>query len=140
MTGIRFSILTAIGAFLVGIAIGHYATTWSSKPELSHPQSSTIESNFSSTPALPFKATASLEDSVERSTSPGSSSENIIADLKAALAHSGSRHSYAAFSKLVESLDEKHVQEALAFAQNLPKDDKSTTLLSLLVGRWAEFD
>jgi hypothetical protein len=64
----------------------------------------------------------------------------MIADLKAALMHTGSRHSYTVFSKLIESVDEKNIHPVLAFVQSVPKDEKSAMLLELLVGRWVEFD
>jgi hypothetical protein len=139
MTGIRLAIFAALGAFLVGIIVGYYAVL----PSLtggSHPQSGKFESTLPANPVLSPKQTTALDESPPRSTPSLPSNENIIADLKTALIHADSRHSYAAFSKLIESVDEKNIQPVLAFAQSVPKDEKSRILLSLLVGRWAEFD
>ena len=71
---------------------------------------------------------------------PADSTENIIAKIKAALAHSSSRHTYATFSKLAEMVDAKNVRELLAFVQTLPKPQEKSMLVSLFVARWAELE
>ena len=139
MTGIRLAIFAALGAFLVGIIVGHY-TVLPSRTGGSHPQSGKFESTLPATPVPSPKQTTALDESPPRSTSSVPSNENIIADLKAALIHAGGRHSDAVFAKLIESVDEKNIQPALAFVQSVPNPDKRRMLLSLLVGRWAEFD
>jgi hypothetical protein len=126
------SIFAALGAFLVGIIVGHYAVL-PSRIGGSHPQSGKFESTLPATSVLSPKLTTALDESPPRSTSSVPSNENIIADLKAALIHAGSRHSYTFFSKLIESVDEKNIQPVLAFAQSVPKDEKSRMLLSLLI-------
>ena len=69
-----------------------------------------------------------------------SSSTDLIAQLKAALGRPGSRRTYATFSKLADSIDAKNVKEVMAFAESLQKPQEKSMLLSLVVGRWAEFD
>jgi len=138
MTAIRLAIFGAFGAFLVGIIVGHYAVL-PSRTGGSHPQSGKFESTLPATSVLSPKLTTALDESPPGSTSSVSSNENIIAYLKAALIHTGSRHSYAVFSKLIESVDEKNIHPVLAFVQSVPQDQK-IALLELLVGRWAEFD
>ena len=69
-----------------------------------------------------------------------SSTEEIIAKIKSALTHSGSRHTYATFSKLSETVDASNVRELLAFVQTLPKPQEKSMLVSLFVARWAELN
>jgi len=77
-------------------------------------------------------------ESSEKSTA--ASTASLIADLKVAISGSGSRRSYAAFSKISDSVNEKNVREVLGFAEGLPREQDKSMLRSLLVGRWAEFD
>src|SRR5213075_3223877 len=64
----------------------------------------------------------------------------IIAKIKEALTHSGSRHAYATFSKLSETVDAQNVREVLAFVETLPKVQEKNMLVSLFVARWAELE
>src|SRR2546423_14874397 len=69
-----------------------------------------------------------------------SPAEEIIAKIKSALSHSGSRHTYATFSKLSETVDPSNLREVLAFVQTLPKPQEKGMLVSLFVARWAELE
>src|SRR5436309_1308665 len=69
-----------------------------------------------------------------------SSTQEIIAKIKEALSHSGSRHTYATFSRLSETVDPSNVREVLAFVQTLPKPQEKSMLVSLFIARWAEFE
>src|SRR6476659_2913892 len=134
-------IVIAMVALFTGIFIGRYTTSSSQVlRSLSNPSlpSEPAESN----PVNPAPFSSSKVSPASKSNSPSApdSSENIIAKIKEALTHSGSRHTYATFSKIAESIDEKNVRDVLAFVQTLPKPQEKSMLLSLFVSRWAELD
>jgi len=109
-------IFTAALALSIGIAIGRY-TAPVSKPALrSHVQSKPLESPL--LPVLPTKNRQAVEAPEEKSASSIAPDEDIVAGLKAALAYSGSRHSYAAFSKLMESVNEKKCARGIGLPAN----------------------
>jgi len=82
--------------------------------------------------------TAGPSESSEKSPPP--STENLIADLKAALSRPGSQRSYAAVSKISESVNQSNIREVVGFAETLPREQDKNVLRSVLLGRWAEFD
>ena len=141
MKKMRFSILAAAAALLVGVAIGHYAIPGSKIPRVKTAATAlSSEANTSVATTIlppPKDSTSTIKSTGEPAPS---SAEQIIESIKAAVARPDTRHTYVTFSKLAESVDEKNVREVLAFAQNLPRQQDKSTLVSLLVGRWAEFD
>src|SRR4051812_5231676 len=90
-------------------------------------------------PAFEEKSTRSLASHNQRGVTSSSAAE-IIAKIKEALSHPGSRHTYATFSKLSETVDASNVRELLTFVQTLPKPQEKSMLVSLFVARWAELD
>src|SRR5205807_2627707 len=99
MHGMRFSILTALAAFLVGIATGHY---FSSSPQTtprakSEQPVAEVETSLPPIRTMERSATPSPSESPEKRAP--ASAESLIADIKAAVARSGTRRSYVAFSK-----------------------------------------
>src|SRR3984893_18174672 len=136
----RFALplVIAITALLMGIVIGHYtvAPAKISSPRTDNP-SSTETSTSPHSPAVPSRDVVVEPDS---STAAVPSSESIFFKIKAALGHSGSRRTYATFSKLADTVDANNVREVLAFVQTLPKPQEKSMLISLFVGRWAELD
>src|SRR5206468_12286244 len=57
-----------------------------------------------------------------------------------ALSQIGSLRTFVEFGKLAELINEKNLGEVLAFAESLPKAQEKNMVLSMLLGRWAEFD
>src|SRR4051812_45853368 len=90
-------------------------------------------------PAFEEKSTRSLA-SHNQPVVTSSSAVEVIAKIKEALSHPGSRHAYATFSRLSETVDASNVREVLAFVQTLPKPQEKSMLISLFVARWAELD
>ncbi len=134
-------IFIAITALLAGIIIGRY--TSSSAPGIvsrrkNIPLSTETAANSLNPSPVSPRITGVASDSTEPAVA--ASSENIISKIKTALTHSGSRHTYATFSKIAETVDAKNVREVLAFVQTLPKPQEKSMLISLFVGRWAELD
>jgi hypothetical protein len=132
----------AVPALFAGIAIGHYA---SPAPQITPAQataSTSAEQDRASSNAS--KPAATPDDMAQSDASDAdenqSNSNNIIARMKAALGRPNSRHTYATFSKLADSIDPKNVREVLAFADGLQNPQEKSMLLSLVIGRWAEFD
>src|SRR6266446_5239486 len=134
-------IVIAITALLIGIGIGRYT---SSSSEVIGPRTSAHNSSEPrpTNPANPPAVSVPHNPPPSRSNAPQSSdsAENIIAKIKSALTHSGSRHTYATFSKLSETVDATNIREVLAFVQTLPKPQEKSMLVSLFVARWAELD
>src|SRR6266404_3071870 len=133
-------IFIALAALLTGIFIGRYI---SSSTEVVPPRNTTRGSTETTANSLNLSPVSPripgvTSDSTE--PAPAASSENIISKIKTALAHSGSRHTYATFSKIAETVDAENVRKVLAFVQTLPKPQEKSMLLSLFVGRWAELD
>src|SRR6476620_3483232 len=130
MQRLSLSIFTALAALLLGIAIGHYAlphtktSSSSQKQTALLPERAVIFSN-NPPPSAAKSALPSGADFKEPELDP--SSKTLIAGLQSALSQSGSRRSYAAFSKLTDSINEKNVHEVIAFAEGVSKpQDKST--------------
>src|SRR6266446_6263174 len=132
-------IVIAITALLIGIGIGRYT---SSSSDVSRPRSSARSSSepAKTNPVNPAAVSSTANRPQLQSNAPHStdSTENIIAKIKAALGQFNSRHAYATFSKLAETIDETNVREVLAFVQTLPKPQEKSMLVSLFVARWAE--
>src|SRR6266403_1556560 len=132
-------IVIAIAALFTGIVIGRYTTFSESIPSRSN-------ARLSSEPAKTNPVNPAVSSTANRpqlqSNAPHStdSTENIIAKIKAALGNFNSRHAYATFSKLAETIDANNVREVLAFVQTLPKPQEKSMLVSLFVARWAELD
>src|SRR4029077_5925776 len=101
-------IFAAVTAFIFGLLLGHY-TTPSPKPGApTNPQPATVERPI--LPSLPTAAaTATAPPSESSEKSPPPSTETLIADLKAAISRPGSRHSFAAFSKISESVNQANI-------------------------------
>ena len=134
-------IVISITALFAGIFIGRYTVSSSA---VFSPQSSS-RSSSESVPTSPLNppAVSSQGPAVTSSSAVPDgpdSTPNIIAKIKAALGRSSSRHTYATFSKLAETIDATNVREILAFVQTLPKPQDKSMLISLFVGRWAELD
>src|SRR6267143_4676357 len=132
-------IFVAITALLTGIFIGRYTSSTKLVPPRNNTRSSAepAANSLNSSPVL-----ARIPGVASNSTEPAiaASSENIISKIKTALTHSGSRHTYATFSKIAETVDAKNVRDVLAFVQTLPKPQEKGMLISLFIGRWAELD
>ena len=110
MDGIRFSIFAALAAFILGLGLGHYAFR-SPQPvpvANSQPRPVAIEATSSPGGVTERNVTVAPSESSEKSTA--ASTESLIADLKVAISGSGSRRSYAAFSKISDSVNEKNVR------------------------------
>ena len=134
-------VFIAITALLVGIFIGR--STSSSVPGIVSPrQNSPVSTETTANSLDPSPVSPRNNVAASNSTKPeaAASSENIISKIKVALANSGSRHTYATFSKLAEEVDAKNVSEILAFVQTLAKPVEKSMLTSLFVGRWAELE
>ena len=132
----------AVPALLAGIAIGHYvapAPTSSSTQSSASTSSSQrmVSTNAPRTTPTPIVSSLEAEPAEPEA---GSTSDNIIDRMKAALARPGGRRTYATFSKLADSIDPDNVRAVLAFAEGLQKPQEKSMVLSLVVGRWAEFD
>ena len=65
---------------------------------------------------------------------------DVVSGLKNALSRSGSHRAYRMLTKLVDSIDANNVQEVLSFAQGLAKPQEKSTLMPMVIGRWAEFN
>ncbi len=141
MRRVSIPIFSALIALIVGIAIGHYAFPLQkispAQYQTSVPTKRVVISPTSSLPSTK-SALPPIVDSKE--SAPDSSSKNLIANLQAILAQPGNRRAYAAFSKLTDSINEKNVHEVIAFAAKQSKAQEKNTLISLILGRWAEFD
>src|SRR3979409_910095 len=134
-------IVIAITALLIGIGIGRY--TFSSS-EVIQPRSNAANSNDAgpATSSVNLPPVSEARNSLSSKSNPAvptSSTAQIIARIKDARLHSFSRHTYATFSKLAETVDASNIREVLAFVETLPPQEKSV-LVALFVGRWAEFD
>jgi len=100
-------IFIAITAFVAGIIIGRYI---SSSTEVVSPRNNTRSSTETAANSLnPSPVSPRIPGVASDSTEPtvAASSENIISKIKTALTHSGSRHTYATFSKIAETVDAK---------------------------------
>src|SRR5205807_1650516 len=82
---------------------------------------------------------ATKSDTTESESSDNSAAD-IISRIKAALGRSSNRKTYSTLSKLADSIDQKNVHEILGFIDALQKPQEKSMLLSLVVGRWSEFD
>ena len=99
MHELRLSIFAAVTAFILGLLLGHYISRSPKPLVLTNPQPAAVER-----PTLPSLTTAEANPTAAPSESseksPPASTENLIADLKAALSRPGSQRSYAAISKI----------------------------------------
>ena len=144
MHEVHTKIATGVAIVLIAIAIVLHL---SNNPR-SGGSITKIPAPISSVPAAPLPPVSDSSDDSSPVVSLGSNNElavsvstaEIIAKIKNALAHPGSRHTYATFSKLSESVDATNVRELLAFVQTLPKPQEKNMLVSLFVARWAELD
>src|SRR5437763_448075 len=140
MLRLALPLFIAITALAIGVVVGRYtiAPAKISSQRLDNRSSTeTTTSNPPNSSAVPSRDVAIASDSP---TAVATSSVSIIFKIKAALGHSGSRRTYATFSKLADTVDAKNVREVLAFVQTLPKPQEKSMLISLFVGRWAELD
>src|ERR1700681_2389446 len=144
MQRFTFPIFSALTALVAGIAIGHYALPLQKTfPSSSKHAAASLSQPAAISPTSPLTSASSALSPIADSKDSGfdsSSKKNLIAELQSALAQTGSRRTYAAFSKLTDSIDEKNVHEVLAFAEGVSKPQDKSMLISLIVGRWAEFD
>jgi hypothetical protein len=133
----------AVTALVLGVVIGRYSVPVPKRVGQGPvPAAVAGENSFNQPSAVPPFSSA-RKNGAEEEAAPATgdaSHQDIVASLKAALSHAGTRQNYAALSKLMEAVDQKNLSEALSFAESLPRDEKSTMLLSLLIGKWAEFD
>ena len=124
MQGLNTKIAAIAGLLLIATALALQFSKTSAPPRES--------ARSSESPNLPATSAASPQTVPAREVSVSSiasqtegklagSAEEIIAKIKNALAHSGSRHTYATFSKLSETVDASNVREVLAFVQTLAK-------------------
>src|SRR2546428_10822372 len=135
----RFILSVAFIALGIGMAIGHYAfpVLKTSPPPRSASSSPKATAISSSSIALPRHLGSASPDSAGIRSEI--SANQIISEIKAALAYPGRQHTYAALAKLADSIDQKNVREVLTFVQTLEEHEKSM-LVPLLIGRWAELD
>ena len=103
-------------------------------------ESPTIPAPVAPLAPVPSRQPSDLSVASKKEQTISASSQEIIAKIKEGLAHSGSRHTYATFSKLSEMVDATNVREVLAFVQALPKPQEKSMLVSLFVARWAELE
>ena len=123
-------IVIAITALLTGIFIGRYT---SSSTQVVPPRQNTPSSTEPAANSLrPAPVSPRIPGVTSDSTAPAgpASSENIISKIQAALTRSGSRHTYATFSKIAETVDATNVGEVLAFVQTLRKPQEKSMLVS----------
>src|SRR4051812_20195175 len=139
----RFVLPAVVGlmALALGLALGRYSASAPQKTTLS--LASSVTGTSAATPFKPITIklpSPPPEEAapVKPAVSPLPKGE-IVGAIRAALTKSG-RQSYGAIARLTDSLGPENLPAALAFAQTLPKDEKSNMLLSVLVGKWAEFD
>src|ERR1044072_1304891 len=135
-------IVIAIAALGIGIGIGRY--TASSTKQTALPPSVRLQNEPTTVidPANP--ATLLPQQSPSRTKSnpatTNESAQTIIAKLKGMQMQLNSRRAYATLSKIVEGIDTSNARDVLAFVQTLPKTEEKSTLMSLVIGRWAELD
>src|SRR5437870_1018615 len=139
MYGIRSSILAPIVAFIVGVALG-YSLLPSPKPAPVTTSVSLVPETAAKTAiSKPPAKTADQSEPAKPTPSDSSdnaapvSTENLIADLKAALASSSTRRTYAAFSRATEAINEKNVRDVLGFAETLPREQDKSVLRSFVI-------
>ena len=107
-------IVIAIAALLTGIGIGRYTTSSSEVVSTRNPAgpSEPAATNPINLPAVSSRNPLAPSASAAPDAA-ADSPQNIIAKIKAALTHSSSRHTYATFSKLAETVDATNVREVL---------------------------
>src|SRR5882762_7244410 len=119
MFAMRFSIFAALAAFIFGLALGHYAFRSPESVRVANSQPSPVAVEVTSSPGRVTERHATVAPSESSEKSTLASTESLIADLKVAISRSGSRRSYAAFSKISDSVNEKNVREVLGIAEGL---------------------
>src|SRR3977135_579344 len=135
-------IVIALTVLLIGIGIGRYT---SSSREVIRPRSSNAANSNDAGPAtssVNLPAVSATRNSPSSKSKPPPSTDStaqIIARIKDARSHSFSRHTYATFSKLAETVDASNIRALRSFVESGPPREKSV-VVSLFVGRWAEFD
>ncbi|MGZ5503218.1 MAG: hypothetical protein ACXWGY_01030, partial [Chthoniobacterales bacterium] len=132
----------ALVALLVGIAIGRQTLSRTPVSAAAPPVAPvTASTPFPARIPLPSQTPATLAQA--ETTEPelsDNSAADIISRMKAALGRPPNRKTYATFSKLADSIDAKNVREVLSFVETLQKPQEKSMLVSLVVGRWSEFD
>ena len=101
-------IVIAITALLTGVIIGRYtASSIGGVPSRRTNTRSSTDPAAATTSPNPPPVSSRNSVAASESTAPATadSSENIIAKIKEALTHPGSRRTYATFSKLAETVD-----------------------------------
>src|SRR6476620_4712727 len=138
----RFAIPIAIAitALLLGIGIGRYTSLPTKMPSTTGQTLVATPASIQSPQSPVLPSTQKAAPWKTSSSAPSDSAEDILAKIKAGLTQFNSRHAYATFSKLAETIDEKNVRDVLAFVQTLPKPQEKSILVSLFVARWAELD
>ena len=130
------SVLLALAALAAGIVIGRY-TVPPAPARVQTASSIPSPSPITFPPVLTRKSNRTEEPN--KAATPANA-EDVITAIKNALGHLGSRRTFAEFGKLSELINEKNLGEVLAFAESLPKAQEKNMVLSMLLGRWAEFD
>src|SRR4029077_16734006 len=131
------SVLLAGLALVGGIVIGRYTANSVARAKGSITSSIPSPSPIY-LPSLSIRPSPPPDDR-KKEASPANT-EDVVAAIKNALGHLGSRRSYVEFGKLSELINQNNVGEVLAFAESLPKAQDKNMVLSMLLGRWAEFD
>src|ERR1041385_6685985 len=132
---------SVIVAFGIGIVFGSYFfPAKPAQPPAALPKKST-ETQSLETPliAKPISSPSlAAPESEEKPTAIETG--KLIEKIQAALAKPGYRRTNAELAKVADLVNQNNVRDLLAFAETLTKRQEKQTLVSLLVGRWAEFD
>jgi hypothetical protein len=112
------SVVLALAALAAGIVIGRY-TVSSVTPAPVQTTAITPASPATPYPAVVTRPVRTTEEA-KKEASPANP-EDVVAAIKNALSHVGSRRGFAEFGKLSELINEKNLGEVLAFAESLPK-------------------
>src|ERR1043166_5605411 len=130
--------VVGLGALLIGIAIGRSFAPRPTKPQ--------IKQEIERQPVLGQVNTRRAGDLVPKKAVARSAEipalnmpRDLAAQIKDALARSGSRRAFVRLSNLIDSIDVDHVRQVLNFAQTLKPQDRSS-LIPLVIARWAELN
>src|SRR6185312_5607964 len=134
------ALLIAVVALSAGIAIGRYTASPAPQKSAQSTQKPAQSDSSSDFPPVPRPRIQSTAARVTQTDSSPPTSENIVAALKGALSRFGSRRTFVEFGKLSELINQQNVGEVLAFAETITKPQEKNAILSMLLGRWAEFD
>src|SRR4051812_25515700 len=98
-------ILIALAALLLGIGIGRYRPASTADNSVrTNPPGTSLASSATDPANPPVVSSNQNPASSKQHPSSTASSEEIIAQIKSALTRSASRHTYATFSKLSETV------------------------------------